>query len=506
MSNELLKDPKPLLVLEMANNHQGDIKHGIKIIDEFYEVCMPFTNQLNIALKFQYRDLDNLIHKDYKNSDLKYIKRFSETRLKLDEWKLLLGHAKSKGFYLICTPFDEQSVDKVIKDNFDVLKIASAYIDDWPLLEKISKQNIDIIASVGGAEIKKIKRFYSFMKNKQKNFAINYCVALYPTELRDTNLIYLEKLKAIFPDINLGFSTHEINQSSLTGVVAYSLGARLFEKHIALEDMTKGYKINGYSTTPQDLKIWLEQLAESINLIGSISDKEERVLALEEATLRDLKRGVYASREIEPGEVLDETNTYFSIPVLDKQVLSNDYSKYTTLVSKNKISTDEAIYSTSVDISESRPEIEKIREKFIELLNENNILSAKGKNLEISHHYGLENFYKTGCMMVTLFNVEYCKKIICLFSGQENPEHFHKIKDESFIIISGDLTLILDGKKIEMVAGEIVHIPKYTKHSFSSKTGVLFEEISTKHFSDDSFYTDQVIMENNNRKSKIKIL
>jgi N-acetylneuraminate synthase len=270
--------------------------------------------------------------------------------------------------------------------------------------------------------------------------------------------------------------------------------------------MTKGYKINGYSTTPQDLKIWLEQLAESINLIGSISDKEERVLALEEATLRDLKRGVYASREIEPGEVLDETNTYFSIPVLDKQVLSNDYSKYTTLVSKNKISTDEAIYSTSVDISESRPEIEKIREKFIELLNENNILSAKGKNLEISHHYGLENFYKTGCMMVTLFNVEYCKKIICLFSGQENPEHFHKIKDESFIIISGDLTLILDGKKIEMVAGEIVHIPKYTKHSFSSKTGVLFEEISTKHFSDDSFYTDQVIMENNNRKSKIKIL
>ena len=158
MSNELLKDPKPLLVLEMANNHQGDIKHGIKIIDEFYEVCMPFTNQLNIALKFQYRDLDNLIHNDYKNSDLKYIKRFSETRLNPDEWKLLLGHAKSKGFYLICTPFDEQSVDKVIKDNFDVLKIASAYIDDWPLLEKISKQNIDIIASVGGAEIKKIKR------------------------------------------------------------------------------------------------------------------------------------------------------------------------------------------------------------------------------------------------------------------------------------------------------------------------------------------------------------
>ena len=89
---------------------------------------------------------------------------------------------------------------------------------------------------------------------------------------------------------------------------------------------------------------------------------------------------------------------------------------------------------------------------------------------------------------------------------KENPEHFHKIKDESFILISGDLTLFLDGKKIEMAAGDIVHIPKYSKHSFSSKNGALFEEISTKHYSDDSFYTDEAIMKNDKRKSKIKIL
>ena len=97
---------------------------------------------------------------------------------------------------------------------------------------------------------------------------------------------------------------------------------------------------------------------------------------------------------------------------------------------------------------EIRPEVEQIRDKFLEMLKENNILSAVGKDLEISHHYGIENFYKTGCMMVTLFNVEYCKKIIGLFSGQENPEHFHKIKDESFILISGVASAFLMVKKL----------------------------------------------------------
>ena len=81
---------------------------------------------------------------------MKYIKRFRETKLSNDEWKNLLEYTTDKGFYKICTPFDEESVDRVIKDNFDILKIASAYIDDWPLLEKIVEKDIDIIASVGG--------------------------------------------------------------------------------------------------------------------------------------------------------------------------------------------------------------------------------------------------------------------------------------------------------------------------------------------------------------------
>ena len=41
--------------------------------------------------------------------------------------------------------------------------------------------------------------------------------------------------------------------------------------------------------------------------------------------------------------------------------------------------------------------------------------------------------------MCTLVNKDYCKKIIYQFPGQTNPEHFHKIKEETFILLEGDL-------------------------------------------------------------------
>ena len=84
MNSNIFNDKKQLIVLEMANNHQGDLDHGKKIIDEFEKVCKKYKDNFNFAFKFQYRDIDNLIHNDFSNSDMKYIKRFRETKLSND--------------------------------------------------------------------------------------------------------------------------------------------------------------------------------------------------------------------------------------------------------------------------------------------------------------------------------------------------------------------------------------------------------------------------------------
>ena len=495
---------KPFIVLEMANNHNGDIEHGLEIVKNFSDVCKRYSHKFEFAIKFQYRNLENFIHKDFVDQDIKYVRRFLDTQLTEEEWKSLLDFSKLNNFKLMCTPFDEDSVEKVVKDNFDILKIASASMDDWPLLETVVKTNLPIIASVGGASIEKIKRFYYFMKNRDKSFALNYCVSTYPTKIENLNLEYIEYMRNLFPDINIGFSTHEGNESALTGALAYSKGARIFEKHIALNNEDKNFKINDYSSTPNDLDVWLQNLLLSTKIVGTIEGRKH-YLSEEDVALKSLKRGMYAKINISKGKILTKEDIYFAIPTSSDQYVANDFSKFNILTSTKDIEPGSPITFSNTDIVDNKLSLESIRDEVKELLKKSNVYHFKDSVLEISHHYGIKQFKKCGCTLITLINKQYCKKVIILLPGQENPEHYHKKKEESFLMISGKLDVKLDNKTHILEPGDILHIPVLSKHSFSTKDGAVFEEISTTHHTDDSFYTDDKINLNTERKSFIPL-
>jgi len=88
---------KPLFVFEMANNHQGSVEHGKRIIREMKRVAAPYEDVFDFAFKFQYRDLDTFIHPDYKERmDIKNIKRFQETRLTQEQFTELKEEVKKK--------------------------------------------------------------------------------------------------------------------------------------------------------------------------------------------------------------------------------------------------------------------------------------------------------------------------------------------------------------------------------------------------------------------------
>lgn len=139
-----------LVILEMANNHMGDVGHGIDIIHAFHHAVRDFP--FRFVIKFQYRDLDSLIHPDYRQRmDLKYIKRFSETRLSEEDFLAMKREAEACGFLTLCTPFDEPSVDKLEKHGFPFIKVASCSFTDWPLLERVAQTGKPVIASTAGA-------------------------------------------------------------------------------------------------------------------------------------------------------------------------------------------------------------------------------------------------------------------------------------------------------------------------------------------------------------------
>ena len=108
--DDLSQTQKPLVVFDIANNHNGDIGHGLKIIKEIHGASKEFKDDFLLGFKFQYRDLDSFIHPDYKDRlDVKYVKRFSDTRLSEENFKLMKSELDNLGFLSICTPFDENN-------------------------------------------------------------------------------------------------------------------------------------------------------------------------------------------------------------------------------------------------------------------------------------------------------------------------------------------------------------------------------------------------------------
>ena len=69
----------PLFIFELANNHQGDVRHGRRIIDEMAKIARQFG--IRAAVKLQYRNLATFIHPAFRTGDHKHIKRFLSTEL-----------------------------------------------------------------------------------------------------------------------------------------------------------------------------------------------------------------------------------------------------------------------------------------------------------------------------------------------------------------------------------------------------------------------------------------
>jgi quercetin dioxygenase-like cupin family protein len=88
-----------------------------------------------------------------------------------------------------------------------------------------------------------------------------------------------------------------------------------------------------------------------------------------------------------------------------------------------------------------------------------------------------------------------------MLPGQKHPEQYHKIKEETFVVLDGDVKLTLDGTVKDCRRGDVVTVNRGTKHPFSSENGAIIEEISSTHYKDDSYYTDEAILRNRDRKT-----
>ncbi len=483
--NNLFND---LRIFEMANNHQGNLQHGIKIIKAMGEIARKYD--LNAAVKFQYRDLDTFIHPDFVDrTDVKHIPRFLSTKLTEEEFKILLQVVKEEGMLTVVTPFDEVSVPKCLKHGVDIIKVASCSAKDWPLLTEVAKTNKPIILSTGGSKVEDIDALVSFFQHNNCDFGLMHCVGIYPTENKNISMNFLKKIIHRYPNINIGWSGHESPTNNEPAKLAIAMGAKILERHVGIE--TEFIKLNKYSMNPVQVEEWLKSTETAKEICGSPNDK--KITQSEMDSLLSLKRGVYLNKSINKGGEIKEEDVFFAMPCQEGQLSSGEFGRYRAKYSSTKdykvnSPVTESPYQGD-DLSITRNVIHTIKG----MLHEAKIILPEDAELEISHHYGIENFYQFGAILFSIVNRSYCKKILICFPGQTNPLHMHKIKEETFQLLSGDLTIILENKKIQLKPSEIYLQVPNIMHSFTSKKGAIFEEISSTHRRGDSYYKDEEI-------------
>jgi sialic acid synthase SpsE/quercetin dioxygenase-like cupin family protein len=486
---------KDLFVFEMANNHQGSVDHGREIIRQLQATTAGFP--FRFAVKLQYRNLDTFIHPAYRDrQDIKYVKRFRDTELKPDQLLALKETIDAAGFIPICTPFDEDSVDWIEEHGFQILKIASCSLTDWPLLERIGRTQLPVIASTAGATLEDIGKVADFFKNRYKPLALMHCVGEYPTPREHLQLGQIALLKQLFPDLPVGYSTHEAPTETGAVKMAMALGASIFEKHVGVGEL------NAYSADPGQIRTWLESAHEARTMLG-LMDARVPVTAEEIATLNALRRGVFAKQDLVPSECVNTDNVFLAIPSQPGQLLANDLSKYVCQTLKASVNQDAPILQEQLDIQDHRARVLEIIKEVAKLLRAAHAMVPDGAACELSHHYGIERFEDQGAAIISLINREYCKKLIVLLPGQRHPVHHHHKKEETFHVLFGSMELELNGERRLVKASEMVTVERDSPHAFSTNEGVVFEELSTTHYPDDSFYEDQRVQFNPKRKTPL---
>lgn len=345
MKSNIFED---LFVLEIANNHWGQIERALKIVKTYAQLVR--FNNIRAGLKLQFRDVDKFIHKDFRErNDIRYIKKTLDTKLEKDELVTLVNFIRKNGCIPMATAFDETSVDFAVELGIQIFKIASSDLNDWPLIERMARTKKPVIVSTGGSSLKDLDDLVIYFENRNIPLAINHCVAMYPSEDCQLEMNQIDFFKKRYPNNIIGFSTHESHSWDHSLIIAYSKGAQTFERHVDIDE--DGISVSPYCSLPHQIDIWFKTYHKVKEMCGG-NGNTKRIPPKEEIQYLDaLVRGVYAKRDLPEGYVIQHENVdndiYLAIPLQKGQISCRELMSGEVLL--KSVKKDEPLFIDIID-------------------------------------------------------------------------------------------------------------------------------------------------------------
>lgn len=225
-----------LIVAEIGQNHDGDLRKAIQLIDAAHEAGVD-------VVKFQKRTLEICIPPEQRDvprdtpwGRLSYLDYRRKLEFGPDQYWAIHRMCQAKGLWWTASVWDEPSLDFLLQFDPPFIKIPSACLTDISLLEACRRSSRPVVASTGMSSDIQIQR--AIVALGPDRLVLLHCTSTYPVQdVAELNLRCIPILRERFA-VPVGFSDHSTGVwASLAAAV---LGACVVEKHFTYSRAARG--------------------------------------------------------------------------------------------------------------------------------------------------------------------------------------------------------------------------------------------------------------------------
>ncbi|GAB3439373.1 N-acetylneuraminate synthase [Insolitispirillum peregrinum] len=314
------------IIAEAGVNHNGSLEMACELVDRAADAGSD-------AVKFQTFRASALVTRTARKADYQIANMAGAAEsdsqhamlkaLELDEaaHHTLLAHCQRRGIAFLSTPFDEDSVDLLVRLGVDRLKIPSGELTNASLVLKVARSGLPVILSTGMATLPEIDEAlgvlaFGLLGLEQPGRAafaaarhhpdaarllaerviLLHCTTEYPAPLNEVNLHAMATLRQ-HCGVPVGYSDHTAGIS--VPVAAAALGACLIEKHFTLDRSLPGPDHRA-SLEPAELTTMVQMIRDVSIALGQ---PEKAPTPSEVRNARVARRSLVALRPIAKGGI-----------------------------------------------------------------------------------------------------------------------------------------------------------------------------------------------------------
>jgi sialic acid synthase SpsE len=348
IQGKLIGEGRPsYFIADIAANHDGDLGRARDLIFRAKDAGADAAkfqhfNAATIVSQSGFSKLENL--KSHQSNWNKTVFDVYKDATVSIEWTESLKEACSEAEITFFTsPYDFEIVD-YIDSHVPAYKIGSGDITWLEIIKKIANKNKPYILATGASTMDDVYRAVVAGLEINPQIALLQCNTNYTGSVENMHYIQLNVLKsyrAMFPTMVLGLSDHTPGHATVLGAVA--LGARIIEKHFT-DDVTRIGPDHAFSMDPHS---WREMVLRTRELEAALGAGVKKIEQNERETAVIQRRAVRATRKLDVGQVLKESDLCVLRPCPEGAVLP--YQLKTILGRKLKVSKDFGDHFTERD-------------------------------------------------------------------------------------------------------------------------------------------------------------